>query len=143
MTGWSESSPRARWRRPGRGRLALLGLVVLVAVVVVAASGFKGTLTYYKTPTDIVSSPPLNNQHLRVGGLVVKGSVHHHGAVVRFELTDGAHDLNVVSTGTPPRTFRAGQGAVVEGRLASGGIFRADRVLVRHSNQYEPPRTDK
>ncbi|MGW0231234.1 cytochrome c maturation protein CcmE [Actinopolymorpha singaporensis] len=127
------------WRRPGRGRLALLGLVLVVGVGVVAASGFEGTLTYYKTPTEVATQPALRDQHLRVGGLVVKGTLSGSGSAVRFELTDGAHDLDVVTDGTLPRTFRAGQGAVVEGRVDPHGRFRADRVLVRHSNQYRAP----
>lgn len=131
------------WRRPGRGRLALLGLVLVVGVGVVAASGFKGTLTYYRTPTEVVTQPTLRDQHLRVGGLVVKGTLRGSGSAVRFQLTDGAHDLDVVTDGTLPRTFRAGQGALVEGRVDSDGRFRADRVLVRHSNQYRAPGTSR
>ncbi len=129
------------WRRRGRGPLLLLGVVVLVAVVVLATSGFKSTLTYYKTPSDLVSSPPAAGQRLRLGGLVEPGTIHHHNATVRFVLTDGAQEIPVVSTGTPPQTFRANQGAVVEGVLGSGGVFRADTVMVRHSNQYQPPRS--
>lgn len=141
-----------RWRRGGRpagrgagrwggrrGPLLLLGLVLAVAVVVIATSGFKSTLTYYKTPTDLITNPPGAGQHLRLGGLVETGTVHHHDATVRFVLTDGAQEIPVVSTGTPPQTFRAGQGAVVEGVLGSGGVFRANTVIVRHSNQYQPP----
>jgi cytochrome c-type biogenesis protein CcmE len=121
----------------------VLSLAVLAGVGLFAASAMKGTLTYYETPTDLVTRPPSTSQSVRVGGLVTAGTVHHHGPVVRFVLTDGAHDLPVVTDGTPPATFRGGAGAVVEGHVSGSGVFRATRVIVRHSNQYHPPRAGK
>jgi cytochrome c-type biogenesis protein CcmE len=126
-----------------RGPLTLLILVVLVGAVVLATSAFQGALSYYRTPSELHAEPPTGHQRIRVGGLVEPGSLQHHGATVRFVLTDGAHDVDVVSTGTPPQTFRAGKGAVVEGFLGAGGVFDALRVVVRHDNQYRPPRSDR
>jgi len=123
----------------GRVRLALLVAVVLVGVVVVVVAVLERSLTYYRSPTDLATRPPSTTESVRLGGLVSAGSVHHSGAVVRFVLTDGAHDVDVVTRGTPPSTFRGGQGAVVEGHVRVGGGFDAQRVLVRHSNVYKPP----
>jgi cytochrome c-type biogenesis protein CcmE len=117
----------------------VLAIAVLAGIGLVATSAMQGTLTYYKTPTDLVTRPPSSTESVRVGGLVTAGTVHHRGPVVRFVLTDGAHDLDVVTDGTPPSTFRGGAGAVVEGHVAGSGIFHATRVIVRHSNQYHPP----
>jgi cytochrome c-type biogenesis protein CcmE len=117
----------------------VLGVVALAGVVVLAASGFQDTLTYYRTPTEVAQDHPPPDQRFRVGGMVVPGSVERDGGEVSFVLTDGATDIDVVSTGTPPKTFRAGQGAVVEGLLSEPGTFHADRVLVRHSNEYRAP----
>ncbi len=75
---------------------------------------------------------------MRLGGLVVEGSVSREGGQVRFELTDGETELTVSSPEAPPDTFREGQGAVVEGRLGEDGVFRATRIIVRHSNEYQP-----
>jgi len=122
-----------------RTHLLLLGLVVAVGLVIVAVAALQGSLTYYRTPTDLVTTPPSTSESVRLGGLVTVGSVTHHGAVVRFVMTDGAHDVDVVTRGTPPSTFRGGQGAVVEGHVLAGGGFDATRVMVRHSNQYRPP----
>jgi cytochrome c-type biogenesis protein CcmE len=130
-------APR-QWRR-GRLSVGVLALVAVLGVVLLATSGFQDSLTYYKTPSELAAEPPSYGDHVRLGGLVVAGSVRHHGAVVRFQVTDGVDDIDVVTRDTPPQTFRAGQGAVVEGTLTGGGVFRADRVMVRHSNEYEPP----
>ena len=121
-----------------RARGTLLGLVVAAALVLAAVAVLKGSLTYYETPTDMVTRPPASSESVRLGGLVTAGSVRHRGAVVRFVLTDGAHDVDVVTRGTPPSTFRGGQGAVVEGHVLPDGRFEASRVLVRHSNVYKP-----
>jgi cytochrome c-type biogenesis protein CcmE len=113
--------------------------VVLLGVTVLAVSGFQDTLVYYRTPTEVASTPPPSNEVFRVAGLVVRGSLRENAGRLRFTITDGAHDLTVTSDGDLPQTFRAGEGAVVEGTLAGPRLFHADRVIVRHSNQYRPP----
>lgn len=138
MTRGDDGRTPRLWRR-GRLSFGVLGLVAVVGVVLLATSGFQGSLTYYKTPSELSAEPPAAGQQVRLGGLVVRGTVHHHGSAVRFRLTDGVDDIDVVTHDAPPQTFRAGQGAVVQGRLGTGGVFRANQVMVRHSNEYEPP----
>ena len=36
--------------------------------------------------------------------------------------------------------FRDGIGVVVEGRYERDGIFQATNLLVKHSNEYHPPK---
>lgn len=141
MTG----RPLPRRRRLTRRRLTLgvVVAVVLLGVGLLSASALQGTFTYYKTPTELMGTAVRSDQSVRLGGLVEPGSIRHHGDVVRFVVTDGANDVDVVTHGTPPSTFRGGQGAVVVGHLVDGrtSLFRADTVEVRHSNQYRAART--
>jgi len=137
--GWS-------WRgRSWRGRVPalVLGAAVVGGAALLAAGGLEGALTYYETPTEASASPASGGHPVRLGGLVVVGSVQRHGSTVSFTLTDGANDVHVVSGSALPATFRGGQGAVVQGHMAGdrGGehVFRADSVVVRHSNEYQPP----
>jgi cytochrome c-type biogenesis protein CcmE len=134
------SIPRRRRLTRRRLTLGLVVAVVLLGVGLLSASALQGTFTYYKTPTELLGTAVRSDQSVRLGGMVQPGSVHHHGDVVRFVVTDGANDIDVVSHGTPPSTFRGGQGTVVVGHYlgsrASGALFRADTVEVRHSNQY-------
>ena len=118
---------------------ALVAVVVLAAVGVVAVAGLQGSLVYYKTTSELLSDHSLVGHRVRLGGLVVKGSVHRTADGVRFELTDGVAEVPVVNTGQPRGVFREGQGAVVEGVLGADGVFRSDVLLVKHSNSYEPP----
>ena len=134
------TEPHAAPRRgPWRRRLPWLVLTaaVVAGFLVVAAAAMQGSLTYYRTPSEVVGQPQ-GSSPMRVGGLVAAGSVQRHGATISFTLTDGVQDLRVVSRDQPAGTFREGQGAVVEGRLGADGRFDAATVIVRHSNQYQP-----
>lgn len=126
------------WPSTWRGRIPLLVVVVavLAAVGLFAGAGAEGTLTYYRTPSEVLAAPSAHQ--VRLGGLVVKGSIHRHHGTMRFELTDGDHEVEVHSSVVPPHTFRAGQGAVVQGVLDDHGIFEAHSVVVRHDNKYRP-----
>ncbi|HET8561709.1 MAG TPA: cytochrome c maturation protein CcmE [Marmoricola sp.] len=134
---------RRRGCRRRRLSIGVLVTVVLLGVGLLSASALQGTFTYYKTPTELMGTAVRSDQSVRLGGLVEQGSVRHHGDTVRFVVTDGANDVDVVSHGTPPSTFRGGQGTVVTGHYVPGGpghVFRADSVEVRHSNQYRAAR---
>jgi cytochrome c-type biogenesis protein CcmE len=128
-----------RQRRRLRLRLLLVAAVVLAAVGVLAFAGLSGSLVYYKTTSELLADHGLLGHRVRLGGLVVQGSVHRTAGGVRFELTDGVAEVPVVNTGQPRGVFRDGQGAVVEGVLGRDGVFRSDVLLVKHSNSYEPP----
>lgn len=120
----------------GRIALGVLVLAVVAAVALVATASAKDTLTYYRTPSEVLGSAD-PGETVRLEGEVVKGSVHHTGTSVGFELTDGKKTIPVVADATPPSTFRAGQDAVVQGRL-DAGVFRTSSVVVRHDNEYRP-----
>ncbi|TQN42546.1 cytochrome c-type biogenesis protein CcmE [Blastococcus colisei] len=130
--------PAAR-RRQLPVRLLLVAGVVLVAVGVLAVAGLQGSLVYYRTTSELVADPELPGQRVRLGGLVVAGTVETTAEGVRFELTDGVQDVPVVNTGQPRGVFQEGQGAVVEGILGTDGVFRSDVLLVRHDNEYRAP----
>jgi cytochrome c-type biogenesis protein CcmE len=132
-----ERTGRDRRRVPVR-LLVVFG-VAMAAVAVLAVAGLQGSLVYYKTTSELVSDPGLVGQRVRLGGLVVTGSVERTADGVRFELTDGVREVPVVNTGQPRGVFREGQGAVVEGVLGRDGVFRSDVLLVKHGNEYQPP----
>ena len=133
--GGTPDASRGRWRR--RLPWLVLAAAAVVALGVLVASAFQGSLTFYRTPSELVGQPQ-GSSSVRVGGLVAPGSVHQHGRTISFTLTDGVQDLRVVSEDQPAGTFREGQGAVVEGHMGTDGRFDAGTVIVRHSNQYQP-----
>ena len=57
-------------------------------------------------------------------------------------LKDGEIDeqeIEVRDDAPPPDMLREGIGALVEGTLSPEGYFVADRLLVKHSNEYRAP----
>ena len=54
--------------------------------------------------------------------------------------TGGVGEIAVVSSGAPPQMFRDGMGVVVEGRYGHDNIFQSTSLMVKHSNEYRPPK---
>ncbi|MGI5187222.1 cytochrome c maturation protein CcmE [Promicromonospora sp. CA-289599] len=125
------AAPRGRRRAWVVLAAAVLGLAGLLA------SATQDGLTYWGTPSELTAQGPLE-QDVRLGGLVVPGSVVEDPVGTSFVLTDGATDVTVRYAGALPATVREGEGAVVEGVL-DGQVLHARSVLLRHSNEYRPP----
>jgi cytochrome c-type biogenesis protein CcmE len=124
-----------------RMRLLVVAVTALAAIGLLAAAGLDDSLVYYRSPSE-ASSLSAADGRVRLGGLVQGGSVVHDGDAVRFVLTDGVADVEVVHRGDPPGVFQEGQGALVEGTFGADGVFRSDLLIVKHSNEYEAPAED-
>jgi len=126
---------RRRFQRPVRWRIALLVLGVTGVLVLLLGAALDGTLTYYRTPSQLAAASGGPSGTVRLGGTVVPGSLHTSPGVVTFALTDGKTTTAVRATTIPSSSFRQGQQAVVEGVLR-GGVFDARSVMVKHSEKY-------
>ncbi|WP_214414003.1 cytochrome c maturation protein CcmE [Sphaerisporangium fuscum] len=118
------------WRR--RLPLALVTAAALAAGAFAVRELGDG-LVYYRTPSEVAAHPA---GRVRVGGLVLRGSVRVAGDGIRFRLSDGVTVLEVAHRGERPPVFQEGQGAVVEGVLGPDGVLRSDRLMVKHSDEY-------
>lgn len=98
-------------------------------------------LVYYWSPTQLSTEANAKDAIVRLGGMVVAGTYtwDQDAQVLQFDLTDGKTTVHVVNEGNPPQMFREGIGAVVEGKLGGDGVFRSDKVMVKHDNQYQAP----
>ncbi|MDQ7091669.1 MAG: cytochrome c maturation protein CcmE [Methylococcales bacterium] len=123
-------------------------LIIILALVF--GSGLAVSLTlfaleqninlFYST-SQIASGEAPKNTRMRVGGMVVEGSVERatDSLQVAFKLTDNANQLQVVFTGILPDLFREGQGIMAQGTLDEKGVFQANEVLAKHDENYMPP----
>ena len=119
-------------------------LVIGGALSWVLISGLRGSLIYYRTPTEVLGmGRQAVGESIRLGGYVVPGSVRHTGDALAFVVSDGTSRMSVVSTADVPSLFRAGQGVVLEGHEGTDGAFHADTVLVKHNGNYAPPAPGK
>jgi cytochrome c-type biogenesis protein CcmE len=122
-------------------RLILIGgsLGVLAVAVVLMLNAFRDSIVFFNSPSDVAEKHIGPGTRIRLGGLVKSGSlVRSDNLNVRFDVTDGNHDMVVAYQGVLPDLFREGQGVVAEGALDGSGIFNADTVLAKHDETYMP-----
>lgn len=128
-----------------RRLFAVVALVAAAAGLGYISMGDLGeNLVYYWSPTELREADNAMNATVRLGGMVVPGSVDwdREKAFVTFQITDGTETVDVAVDGNPPQMFKEGIGVVVEGQLAASGTFESDRVMVKHSNEYQAPEGD-
>jgi cytochrome c-type biogenesis protein CcmE len=129
-------------RKQRRGVLIVIGFALVSVSVGLVLWAMQGSVTYFKSASDVASSPPTPGYRFRLGGLVEayrKGP----GAILNFQLTDCVNSLSVTYDETVhepvPDLFREGQGAIAEGSLGPDGVFIATKVLAKHDEKYMPP----
>ncbi|ADJ27764.1 cytochrome c maturation protein CcmE [Nitrosococcus watsonii] len=121
-------------------------MVILVVIGVSIATGlglkaFQENILFFYNPTQIMAGEVPTDTSIRVGGVVVNGSVKRESGNldVQFDLTDMAQTITVVYSGLLPDLFREGQGIVAMGRLGPNKVFEASEVLAKHDEEYMPP----
>ncbi|HEX5727729.1 MAG TPA: cytochrome c maturation protein CcmE [Longimicrobiaceae bacterium] len=117
-------------------------LVILGSFGYLAWGGIGDNLVYFLTPTELMArGNDAVGEAVRLGGQVKPGSVQWDAEALdlRFVLTDGAREVRVHSKGAPPQMFRDGMGVIVEGSYAASGVFQSTSLMVKHSNEYQPP----
>jgi cytochrome c-type biogenesis protein CcmE len=122
-------------------RLVLIGsgLFVLAVAVGLMLNAFRDSIVFFNSPTDVAEKHIGPGTRIRLGGLVKSGSVSRGDSLkVRFDVTDGSHDIAVAYQGVLPDLFREGQGVVAEGTLDGSGLFNADTILAKHDETYMP-----
>ena len=131
---------------------AVLGLSALVFVAAtfmvfvyadsLSSALFGDAMTYYLSPTQLLEKGEEGiDSRVRLGGMVKPGLADdwQERLPLEFEVTDFKNTIRVSSTAAPPEMFKEGIGVVLEGSLGEDELFRADRVLVKHSNEYRVP----
>ncbi|WP_226704307.1 cytochrome c maturation protein CcmE [Microbulbifer elongatus] len=121
-------------------------LVVLLVALSSVAVGFvtyamRANMDYFYAPSAFVAGEVPLEKRIRAGGCVVPGSIlrDDDSLDVRFALTDGEAEVEVVFDKILPDLFAEGEAAVVTGKLQQGGYVRADQVLAKHDESYTPP----
>jgi cytochrome c-type biogenesis protein CcmE len=125
-----------------RQRLILVGLIVVGCTIAtgLALLALRENINLFFSPSQIVDGTAPSNTTIRLGGMVVAGSIQRgENLGVTFVLTDLAEQVTVAYEGILPDLFREGQGIVTQGKLDSTGRFLAEQVLAKHDETYMPP----
>jgi cytochrome c-type biogenesis protein CcmE len=118
-------------------------IIVLAFVALTLSTGLIGYamrdgINLFRSPTQVLETPPAETEVFRIGGLVAEGSlVRGEGETIAFLVTDGTSEVPVHYTGILPDLFGEGQGMVGQGRYL-GGIFEANEILAKHDESYMP-----
>lgn len=123
----------------------VVGLLIIVAGIgYLLFGGLEQNVVYFVTPSELTAKgTKAYHQQIRLGGVVLKGSIQTEGPLTSFLITDTVTSVPVVTTSTPPEMFQEEAGVIVEGQLASNGTFTADRLMLKHGNEYRPPQKGK
>jgi cytochrome c-type biogenesis protein CcmE len=137
--------------------------LTIVASILIGLASVSGLVLYalsqnidlFYSPSEIIEGKKdtglkaVKGQRLRIGGLVVPGSVKRDedSLKVSFDLADmrlpivfTADDVvvTVKYDGILPDLFREGQGIVANGSLTEGNVIEASEVLAKHDENYMP-----
>ena len=87
-------------------RLVLIGgsVGVLAVAVGLVLNALSGSIVFFNSPSDVMEKHLAPGTRIRVGGLVKPGSVERGADLrIKFEVTDGKHDIPVKFQGIVPR----------------------------------------
>lgn len=130
-----------------RTRNRLTGILVVLIVcstgVYFILSNLNDNIVFFHPPSEI-NKIQQNHSKVRVGGLVKVGSIKkQNDSIVEFTITDHIADLNIEYKGILPALFRERQGIVAEGKLVTPSLFKANKLLAKHDENYAPPELAK
>ena len=118
--------------------------IVLVAVIALAAStaligyALKDGINFFRSPSEVIASPPPETETFRIGGLVEDGSIKvADDDSISFVVTDGGASVPVSYRGILPDLFSEGEGMVGTGKYING-VFQASEILAKHDETYMP-----
>ncbi|HBQ35659.1 MAG TPA: cytochrome c maturation protein CcmE [Rhodobacteraceae bacterium] len=125
-------------KKKRRIQLIIVAFAALALSTGLIGYALKDGINYYKSPSEIVASPPPPTQVFKVGGLVEEGSiVRGESEIITFSITDGAQAIKASYAGILPDLFKEGQGTVATG-IYINGIFKATEILAKHDENYMP-----
>ena len=108
--------------------IILLGSLLIASVLI--GYGLREGISYFKSPTELTSSPPRSDQLIRVGGLVEGGSIKMKAdGEISFLVTDQNKSIEVRYRGILPDLFSENQGVIGSGYFVEG-IFEANEILI-------------
>ena len=116
----------------------LLGVVIAASLIIY---GLSKNMAYFYTPTQVINKEAPINKSIRVGGMVVPGSIikSKSSLNVIFQINDLKNTISISYDGLLPDLFGENQGVVVTGSLDSKSNFVANEVLAKHDENYMPP----
>jgi cytochrome c-type biogenesis protein CcmE len=124
-------------------RLATVFLILTTSTLgsFLIIRALDSNLDFFFTPSELLQENIPINKRIKVGGMVLDGSVTRDKTNISFVITDYEGSINVEFDGLVPDLFKEGSGVVVLGYLKDK-TFIAEDVLAKHDENYMPPSID-
>ncbi|MFZ7229693.1 cytochrome c maturation protein CcmE [Avibacterium avium] len=135
-------------RRKSRLTIVLFVLIGVAVASSLVLYALRQNIDLFYTPTEVIygknddaETKPKVGQRIRVGGMVVAGTVKRDDKSLKvvFDLNDIGPSITVEYEGILPDLFREGQGIVAQGVLKTPTLLEASEVLAKHDENYVPP----
>ena len=114
-------------------------LITLILTTFLILKSLEENVVYFQSPTEIKNLTELDNNKIRLGGMVKKNSIIINSNEVNFIITDFKNEINVSYSGAIPNLFAEEKGVVAEGFLKDRNFFFATKILAKHDENYMPP----
>ena len=119
----------------------LFVLLFSVSGISLILYSLNSNLDYFFTPTELKKQNIPSDKRIKLGGMVLKGSVEREASEISFVVTDYENSLRVIYDGIVPDLFKEESGVVVLGFYRDDMIY-AEEVLAKHDENYMPPNLD-
>ena len=116
----------------------ILVLLFSVSGLSLILYSLNSKLDYFFTPTELSKVDIPSDKRIKVGGMVLSGSVERISSSISFVITDYENSIKVEYEGIVPDLFKEDSGVVVLGNLKDK-ILYAEEVLAKHDENYMPP----
>lgn len=130
--------------KPIRRKRLMSVLLILITSALgsyLIIKALDSNLDFFYTPSELTDQEIPNNKRIKVGGMVLEGSVLREKTKIEFVITDYEGSIEVVFDGVVPDLFKEGSGVVVLGYLNEKTLY-AEEVLAKHDENYMPPSID-
>lgn len=125
-------------KKKRRIRVIAVAAVALLVSTTLIGYALRDGINFFRSPTEVVETPPGEAETFRIGGLVEEGSLKvNDSQEIVFNVTDGNAVVPVTYKGILPDLFEEGQGMVGTGRYIQG-VFQASEILAKHDETYMP-----
>ena len=116
----------------------LFVLLFSVSGISLILYSLNSNLDYFFTPTELKDRNIPADKRIKVGGMVLSGSVERISSSISFVITDYENSIKVEYEGIVPDLFKEESGVVVLGNIRNE-ILYAEEVLAKHDENYMPP----
>jgi cytochrome c-type biogenesis protein CcmE len=124
--------------KKGKRIVFIISIIAIISsALAILMNSLSKNIMFFMTPTEVMESKHLQDQIIRVGGLVKKNSIHNNNTTIDFILTDCQQDITVYYKGLLPNLFREGQGIIATGKIENNKLF-ATELLAKHDEKYIP-----